>query len=176
MRKTTLTALGIALAAGLSMAYAQTKLAHADVSFMKDAAEAGAAEIEASQLAQTKAKNAATKTFAQQMIADHTKVADTLKQLAAAKQVELPDGPSVAQKAKLKLIDAGDDNKFDARYAKTFGVEAHRDTIKLFQKAAAGAKDPDVKAFAQQTLPGLQHHLDMAQRLEKTDTAMAPAR
>ena len=71
------------------------------------------------------------------MIADHTKVADMPKQLAIAKQVELSNGPSVAQKAKLKMIDVGDDAKFDARYAKTFGVEAHRGTIKLFQKAAA---------------------------------------
>jgi predicted outer membrane protein len=78
------------------------------------------------------------------MIADHTKVADMPKQLAIAKQVELSNGPSVAQKAKLKMID-GDNANFDARYAKTFGVEAHRGTIKLFQKAAANTKDPDVR-------------------------------
>jgi putative membrane protein len=132
---------------------------------MKSATHAGAAEIEASKLAQTKARTADVKAFADTMVTDHTKVADELKALAATKNVTLPDGPSVAQKAEIKLIDAGDNDKFDERYAKHFGVKAHQDTIKLFQQAAKEAKDPEVKAWAQKTLPGLRHHLEMAQAL-----------
>jgi len=139
--------------------------AKSDAAFMKDAAHAGAAEIEASKLAQTKAKNADVKSFADSMIADHTKVADELKALAASKNVKLPDGPSVKQKAEIKLIDAGDNDKFDERYAKHFGVNAHKDTVKLFEDAAKNAKDPEVKAWAEKTLPGLRHHLEMAQAL-----------
>jgi hypothetical protein len=60
---------------------------------------------------------------------------------------------------------AGDDAKFDERYARNFGVKAHESTIKLFQEAAQNAKDADVKAWAQKTLPSLQHHLEMAQAL-----------
>ncbi|MGM9482830.1 DUF4142 domain-containing protein [Roseateles sp. NT4] len=139
--------------------------AKSDASFMKDAAHAGAAEIEASKLAQSKAKSADVKSFADSMVTDHTKVADELKALAATKNVKLPDGPSVKQKAEIKLIDAGDNDKFDARYAKHFGVNAHKDTIKLFEDAAKNAKDPEVKAWAEKTLPGLRHHLEMAQAL-----------
>lgn len=146
-------------------AFATQAHARSDASFMKEAAHAGAAEIEASKVAQTKAKSADVKAFADSMIADHTKVADELKALAASKNVTLPDGPSVKQKTELKLIDAGDDDKFDARYAKHFGVKAHQDTIKLFQDAAREAKDPEVKAWAERTLPGLRHHLEMAQAL-----------
>ncbi|RZL39463.1 MAG: DUF4142 domain-containing protein [Rubrivivax sp.] len=139
--------------------------ARSDAAFMKQAAHAGAAEIEAAKLAQSKGKSADVKAFADSMISDHTKVADELKALAASKNVTLPDGPSVKQKAELKLIDAGDDDKFDARYAKSFGVKAHQDTIKLFQDASREAKDPEVKAWAEKTLPGLRHHLEMAQAL-----------
>jgi len=146
-------------------AFAGHAHAKSDAAFMKDAAHAGAAEIEASKLATTKAKNADVKSFADTMIADHTKVADELKALAASKNVKLPDGPSVKQKAELKLIDAGDNDKFDERYAKSFGVKAHQDTIKLFEDAAKNAKDPEVKAWAEKTLPGLRHHLEMAQAL-----------
>ena len=140
-------------------------LAKSDESFMKDAAHAGSAEIEASKLAQSKAKNADVKTFANAMVADHTKVAEELKALAAKKNVQLPDGPSVKQKAELKLIDAGDNDKFDERYAKHFGVSAHEDTIKLFEEASQTAADPEVKAWAAKTLPGLRHHLEMARAL-----------
>lgn len=139
--------------------------ARSDTAFMKEAAHAGAAEIEASKLATTKAKNADVKAFADSMIADHTKVADELKALAASKNVTLPDGPSIKQKAEIKMIDAGDNDKFDERYAKTFGIKAHEDTIKLFEQASREAKDPEVKAWAQRTLPGLKHHLEMAKAL-----------
>ena len=139
--------------------------ARSDASFMKEAAHAGAAEIEAAKLASTKAKSADVKSFAETMVTDHTRVADELKALAATKNVTLPDGPSVKQKTELKLIDAGDNDKFDARYAKNFGVKAHKDTIKLFEEASKNAKDPDVKAWATKTLPGLKHHLEMAQAL-----------
>jgi len=148
-----------------SAALATQAHARSDEAFLKDAAHAGAAEIEASKLAQTKAKNADVKKFADSMIADHTKVADELKALAAVKNVKLPDGPSIKQKAEIKLIDAGDNDKFDERYAKHFGVKAHQDTIELFEEASREAKDADVKAWATKTLPGLRHHLEMAQAL-----------
>lgn len=157
-------ALGIALFAVAATAATQAQ-AWSEASFMKNAAHAGAAEIEASMLAQSKARNPDVKAFATTMVNDHTKVADELKALAASKNVTLPEGPSVAQKAKLKMIDAGDDDKFDVRYAKTFGVKAHQDTIKLFQEASTKAKDPEVKAWVDKTLPGLRHHLEMAQAL-----------
>lgn len=156
------TGLSMLLAAALFTTQAQAK---SDEAFMKDAAHAGAAEIQASKLAVSKAKSADVKAFANSMIADHTKVADELKALAAKKNVKLPDEPSIGQKAELKLIDAGDNDKFDERYAKHFGVKAHEDTIKLFEEASREAKDPEVKAWATKTLPGLKHHLEMAQAL-----------
>jgi putative membrane protein len=138
---------------------------------MKQAAQNGHAEVEASKLAQQKAKRAEVKAFADAMVTDHTKVGDELKQLAASKKVELPAEPSIKQKAELKMIDVGDADKFDQRYAKSFGVSAHEDTIKLFQEAAKDATDQDVKAFAQKTLPALQHHLEMARALNATTSA-----
>ena len=142
MRRLT-TLLSIALVAATALAAAPAH-AKSDESFMKDAAQAGAAEIEASKLAQTKSKSPDVKAFAESMITDHTKVADELRALAAKKNVKLPDGPSVKQKAELKMIDAGDNDKFDERYAKRFGVDAHKDTIKLFEDAAKNAKDPEI--------------------------------
>lgn len=141
--------------------------AHAisDEAFLKEAAQSGAAEIEASKLAVTKAKTPEVKKFAESMIADHTKVDGELKALAAAKNVKLPEGPSVKHKTELKLIDTGDNDKFDERYVRSFGVKAHQETIKLFEEGARDAKDPEVKAWATKTLPALKHHLEMAQAL-----------
>lgn len=153
------------LAAGV-IALAAPAMARSDEAFMKQAAQNGHAEIEASKLAQQKAKRADVKAFAEAMVNDHTKVDGELKQLAASKKVELPTEPSLKQKGELKMIDVGDADKFDQRYTKAFGVKAHQETIKLFEEAAAKASDPEVKAFAQKTLPSLKHHLEMARALD----------
>jgi len=155
----------LAFGAALSLFVCTQAFARSDASFMKQASENGNAEVEASKLAQTKAKRPEVKAFADQMVTDHTKVGDELKQLAASKKVELPTEPSMMQKGKLKAINTGSDDKFDDRYSREFGVKAHEDTIKLFQTAAKEAKDADVKAFAQKTLPSLQGHLEMARKL-----------
>jgi putative membrane protein len=150
---------------------AATKLARSDVGFLKDAAKAGMAEVQASQLAVQKATDPSVKAFAQKMVDDHGKAHDELKALAQSKGVDLPDDPSMMQKGKMKLLSSADGATFDKRYADSMGVKAHEDTVKLFQKAASNAKDADVKAFAAKTLPTLQEHLKMAQDLHTTTSA-----
>lgn len=158
--------LAVLLLAG--SAWAKDNVAHVDAAFMKNAAEAGLAEVQAGQAAASKASNTQVKSFAQQMVDDHSKANDELKSLAASKGVTLPTEPSMAQKAKLKLLQGTDGAKFDQRYSESFGVKAHEDTVSLFQKEAQKAKDPDVKAWAEKTLPTLQHHLEMAKDMDKS--------
>lgn len=142
------------------------KLARADAAFLKQAAQNGHAEIEGSKLALTKGTHAQVKAFAQQMIDDHTKASKELSALAADKGVEVPTEPSIAQRAKLKLLEQRDGDSFDRHYAESIGVAAHEDTVKLFKKAAQEAKDADVKAFATKTLPTLEQHLQHARDLK----------
>lgn len=152
--------------AGPVAAQGAGKLARADVAFLKQAAQNGLAEVEASKLALGKAHNTQVKGFAQQMVDDHGKAHEELKALASAKGVELPAGPSVKHKANMKSLQTADGAAFDRRYADSLGVAAHEDTVKLFQKASTSAADPDIKAFATKTLPTLQHHLQMAKDLK----------
>ncbi|MBP0597223.1 DUF4142 domain-containing protein [Herbaspirillum sp. LeCh32-8] len=143
-----------------------------DKSFMVKAAEAGNAEVAASKVALEKSSNPAVKDFAQKMIDQHTQVGDELKQLASSKDVSLPSEPSVAQRAKIAVLDKLSGATFDKRYASMIGVTAHKDAVKLFQKASTSAQDPDVKNFAAKTLPGLEQHLQMATELKsKVDAA-----
>jgi len=149
----------------------QARLGSADAKFLKQAAQNGMAEVEASKLAQTKAVSADVKSFAQHMVDDHTKLNDELKRLAASKGVDVPAGPSIAQKAKLKMLAGSDGAKFDRRYADNFGVKAHEDTLKLFRNASEKAQDADVRAFAQTTVANLEQHLTLAKTMQ---TAVSP--
>jgi putative membrane protein len=137
-----------------------------DADFLKQAAQNGRAEVEASKLAQTKATQADVKAFAAKMVEDHQQAHQELAQLAQSKGVKLPDDPSLMQRGRLKMLSGADGEKFDKRYAEDFGVKAHEDTVKMFKNAAANAKDADVKAFAQKTLPKLEEHLTMARSME----------
>jgi putative membrane protein len=167
-------ALALWLAMGTPLAWSQAsapaakavRLERADAAFLKQAAENGNTEVEGSKLALTKATHEKVKAFAQQMIDDHTKASQELTALAGAKGVDVSTEPSVMQKGKLKLLSSADGARFDEKYADELGVKAHEDTVKLFEKAAAGAKDPDIKAWATKTLPTLKQHLTHARTLK----------
>jgi len=168
---TLLSAATLALAVSLGAhAQAPAKLSHQDKSFLKDAAEAGNAEVSGSQIAVAQSSSADVKAFAQQMIDDHGKAGGELKSLADQKGVKVSDTPSVTKKTEIKLLSERKGSSFDQHYADSIGVKAHQDAIKLFQKEVDKGSDADVKAWASKTLPTLQHHLEMAQSLKtKTD-------
>jgi putative membrane protein len=134
-------------------------LDHADRSFLRKAATAGMKEITVSQAVLERLTNPQLKEFARQMVTDHTNVNNQLMTLAQQKGVELPqkDETSLTE----KWTEKGGD--LDKKYIKTM-VSDHEEAVKLFTKAAQSS-DPDVAAFAQKTLPVLQHHLEMAKDL-----------
>ena len=46
-------------------------------------------------------------------------------------------------------------------------VSAHKDAVSLFERYAKGGDNTALKDWAGKTLPTLQHHLEMAQELDK---------
>jgi putative membrane protein len=46
-------------------------------------------------------------------------------------------------------------------------VGAHKDATSLFKRYAEGGEDPKLKEWAGKTLPALDHHLQMAENLNK---------
>jgi putative membrane protein len=48
-------------------------------------------------------------------------------------------------------------------------VSAHKDAVSLFERYSKSGDNPKLKDWAGKTLPTLQHHLDMAQDLNKNN-------
>jgi putative membrane protein len=139
---------------------ADGSLSHADRAFMKKAAKAGNKEVAVSGAVIDKLSTPQLKSFAQTMITDHTAAGAELATLAASKNVQLPQAdPSVADDWSKMTGD------MDRKYIKEM-VSDHEEAVRLFEKGAQSS-DADVAAFAQKTLPTLQHHLMMAQDLAK---------
>jgi putative membrane protein len=114
-------------------------------------------EIAEGRLAAEQAVNPEVKAFAQRMVTDHTRAEAQLMQLIKTRGFQIPleatDAPP--EDLMLKNTPAKD---FDRMYVHMM-LPGHRQTIQLFEKYAVTGKDPDVKAFAQQTLPVLKEHL-----------------
>jgi putative membrane protein len=135
--------------------------------FIKEAATSDMLEIESSKLAQQKG-NATEKTFAGQMITDHTKTSSELKSLVSSDlKAAIPttlDDSSQKKLDKLRDTKPGD---FSSEYD-PMQVSAHKDAVSLFERYAKGGDDPKLKDWAGKTLPTLQHHLEMAQDMNES--------
>ncbi|MES2674287.1 MAG: DUF4142 domain-containing protein [Pseudomonadota bacterium] len=133
--------------------------------FVEEASAKGLAEVEAANLALKKSNAADIKSFAQTMIADHTAANEKLKSIAQQKNLKVATEAELTKKAKALILKQRDGESFNAAYARS-QVADHKDTIELFNKAAV-SEDVELAGFATATLPKLEHHLMMAQELEK---------
>ncbi len=131
--------------------------------FVDEASAGGVAEIETGKLALEKGTSPEVKTFAQQMIDDHGAANRQLAVLAHEKKLEVATEAELLNKAKALILQMREGENFDEAYANN-QVMAHEKTVELFKQAAA-SDDKDIAAFAEKTLPKLEHHLQMAREL-----------
>jgi putative membrane protein len=136
--------------------------------FVKEVAISDMFEIEASKLAQTKG-NAPEKSFASQMVSDHTKTSGELKGLVGSGKVkaDLPAALDSSHQSKLDKLKGESGKDFSSDFDST-QVSAHKDAVSLFERYAKGGDNADLKNWAGKTLPALKHHLAMAQNLGKS--------
>ena len=134
--------------------------------FIREVAISDMFEIEAAKIAQEKG-NADEKKFAQQMITDHTKTSGELKDMVRANmESDLPTALDDSSQKKLDQLRNTRSQAF-ASVHDPMQVSAHKDAISLFERYANGGEDPKLKDWAGKTLPTLQHHLEMAQQMDK---------
>jgi putative membrane protein len=141
------------------------KLDGGDRKFVLAAAGSGMFEVQAAQLASSKATDPALKSFASMLVDHHTAANNELTKLANAKGVELPAAPPRAMRQDIEKLGKKTGSDFDRDFVRDVGVKAHEKDVKLFEKASKDLKDPELKAFATKTLPTLQQHLAQAQKM-----------
>jgi len=73
---------------------------------------------------------------------------------------------SAADRRHLDRLQGLSGAEFDREFMKQM-VSDHKAAVADFQRAASTASDPEIKTFAQRTLPGLQEHLQMARSLSE---------
>jgi putative membrane protein len=135
-----------------------------DVRFIMAASAAGQTEILASRMAASHTQSPDVQSFAQTMISDHTKANDDLLALAKTDGYSVSSTPTEAQESALSQLEPLKGADFDKAYAAMM-VKDHQGAVSLFQSEASSGSNSDIRSFAAQTLPVVQHHLTMANAL-----------
>lgn len=139
--------------------------------FVTQAAMSDMLEIETGKIAQQKG-NAEEKKFGAQMVADHTKTSTEMKAMIASGDVkaELPKALDSSHQGKLDDLKKAKPEDFAAIYD-PMQISAHKDAVSLFERYAKGGDNAKLKNWAGKTLPALQHHLEMAQKMNENRRA-----
>lgn len=149
------------------------KMARVDRRFIEDASASGLYELQAAQLATTKATDRAVKDFANMMVDHHTNANRELMQLANSKGLELAPAPPRAMRREIEELGKKTGTEFDQEFVRKIGVKEHEKDIKRFQEASKDVKDTQLKAWIDKTLPSLQQHLAQAQKLPQAQSSSA---
>jgi putative membrane protein len=144
----------------------------ADRNFARAAAAGGLAEVQLGQLANQKGQSPEARQFGQRMVDDHSKANTELKELAAAANIPLPNAPDAENQAMRERLDKVQGNAFDRDYIRG-QITAHQETVQLFEYEIGSGQDLQLKIFASKALPGLMHHLEMAQNIDARLTGAA---
>ena len=136
----------------------------ADRQFLMEAASGGMMEVELGRVADQAGNHTRVKSFGNMMVQDHTNANNELMALASGKNVTVPDSMMTKHREHLEMLRKKTGKDFDRSYMQMM-VQDHNEDISKFQNAANSAQDPDVKAFANKTLPILRMHLDSAKAI-----------
>jgi putative membrane protein len=135
--------------------------------FVTEAAISDMFEIQSSKLAQEK-KDTKANDFANKMIADHTTTSDTIKSMVQGGKVkaDIPGSLDSKHQSMLDKLKGLNGDDFEKQY-RSDQISGHKDTVDLYKRYAKGGDNPDLKAFAEKTLPIVEHHQKMAEDLAK---------
>ena len=119
-------------------------------------------EIRSSQLALENAQSADVKSFAQEMIAEHTQLSAELTAAAKQEQVSVPEGMMEKHATQLETLSGASGESFDAAYMEA-QLLSHQEALALHSSYAENGESEPLKASARRAVPIVEEHLQHVQ-------------
>jgi putative membrane protein len=143
-----------------------SQLSARDAEFLRGATHISFTELEHGQLAGQGSSNHKIQKFGSELWEDHVKHNQRLSELASKKGLQLPEQTGSASHqnhlAQLK------GSSFDRMFLDHTIVD-HEIALEKFREAARSADDPEVRRFAQESIPLLEEHLKNARELKRSE-------
>jgi putative membrane protein len=136
-----------------------------DGDFVNEAAMGSMMEVELGNVAISNASSQRVKDFGQQMVTDHTKAGQELKNLVAGQNMAVPTALDDDKQKKINDMKQKTGNDFDKDYMDMM-VNDHKKDVDKFRKESTDGNDSTIKVWAGNTLPTLEHHLQMAESIQ----------
>ena len=143
---------------------AQADAGGVDANFVKKVADANMTELQLAKVALENAEKQDVKDFANRMEKDHGNAQNQLKSIAEKMNVPIPEKVSTQHQQTIDRLSKLKGEAFDKAYAKAM-VDDHTKVVAMFEKTEGKLQNPDLKKFAQDTLPTLKEHLELAKKL-----------
>lgn len=154
---------------GGAMAGAKTaKATRAQKKFLDEAIEGDRSEVEMGKLAQKNGSADDVKQFGQTLEQDHSQHLQQVVQMAEQMGVTPPKQPNAKQKTLYERLSREHGARFDTAFARAM-VSDHKQDIAKYDREAK-AKGP-LASLAEQTIPTLRKHLQMAEAIANKGAA-----
>jgi putative membrane protein len=138
-----------------------------DQQFLEFAAQTDMTEAHLGQVAQEQAASQDVKDFGQMLVTHHTDDYKQLTAIAGKANLTVPKGLDAAHDKMIAPLAKLKGSAFDSRYAHEM-ITGHQKAIVQYKQEAQNGQNADLKAYANQTLPTLEKHLQAAQDLVKS--------
>jgi putative membrane protein len=136
----------------------------ADKSFITDGTQTVATQRDAARLADSRSSDREVKAFAEKLVADYTKLSDSMR-AASPRGVDVPaNDPDTAVLDSIKNLRGAD---FDKTYIEQVALDGQQKTLSAFQAEIASGRNEELKKAATQALPVIQADYSKAQDLAK---------
>jgi len=136
-----------------------------DNGFFKNITETILTEVQSSQLALAQSQNPTLRSYAQQMITDHSAAHSKVIALAAKKQVELPTELGPDQQSMIDNLKSKSGQDFDKAYI-DLQVAAHKRAIQIANDEVLNGSDADVRNLASNIQDSANMHLRVAEDMQ----------
>ncbi len=150
--------------------HAAKSMGMTDQQFVDFAAQTDMTEASLGQLAASQASRQDVKDYAQMLVTDHTNDYNQVSTVAGKANLVVPKGLDAAHNTMIAPFQKLQGSAFDHRYIQEM-IAGHTHAISVYTKESANAQNADLKAYASQTLPTLQKHLEGAKDLAKVKSS-----
>ena len=134
-----------------------------DAAFVQQAVQEHLAELELSKIAQNNSTNPVVINFARSTVRNEMQANRVLREMAAKKGIQVPEGPDSEHAAMLKILGSKSGTELDAYYTKDM-ARTDDEVIELYQSKSSD-NDRELASYVQSALPEEEEHEKVAQSL-----------
>ena len=122
-------------------------------------------ETQSSNQALAVVKNPDVRNFAQEVLSEHRKISQELRDMANLKQLKYPTGLLPKHQLMLNRLTEEKPKDFDKTYME-LQEAAHKELEELFEDASKRHSDPDMKEYATRNLPTMRTYLETSRKVK----------